>query len=639
MELSQPSTRHRVGQVIGNRWTLKQIIGQGATAAVYAACDVLGQRAAVRILSSEVTQSPQLGKRLARALAAVQDLEHPAVVKVLDYDVTHPELAYVATELLQGETLTERLQRQDVTPLPDVLRWMDQLLEALAAAHAEGLVHRHLKPSSLFLTQDGQLKMLDLGVAHLLEPLPDGTATQIRPALGTAGYLPPELAQGRHDWVDERTDLFAAGAILFRWLAGRCVHRGRTESEMLASAARVPPPSLASVNASVPAEVARVVDISLSFSRDARYSDALAMLQDIRALRQGVPPPLATLWFNARELATLMPRSHSKPPPEPTPPPPSETERLIGTVLAGRYRLAQLLGAGGMGSVYRAEHVHMRKAVAIKVLHRDMTALPEMVARFEREAIASARIEHPNVAGATDFGQLDDGSFFLVLEFVEGQSLRWVLEREGPLPPPRAAEIARQIASALAAAHGAHIVHRDLKPENVMLVSRGDGVDWIKVLDFGIAKVTVEELRDQPALTQYGSVFGTPEYMAPEQALGQTVDHRADLYALGIVLYEMLQARTPFADDDLVAVLTRQMTATGPQCWASGSLAIQKATTARWPGTAGVGRHRGSAPIQGAERTSFHGRGGCESPGQCLPCDGDAPCTAGVRRHQYGSGP
>src|SRR5689334_19798476 len=167
-------------------------------------------------------------------------------------------------------------------------------------------------------------------------------------------------------------------------------------------------------------------------------------------------------------------------------------EALVGTVLAGRYRIERLLGSGGMGAVYRAEHVLMRKACAVKVLHREMTQVKEVVARFEREAVAAARIEHPNVAAATDFGQLDNGSFYLVLEFIEGKSLNQQIHESGPLPEERALLITRQIAAALEAAHNAGIVHRDLKPDNVMLVVKDGSPDFVKVLDFGIAKIKLE---------------------------------------------------------------------------------------------------------------------------------------------------
>ena len=186
-------------------------------------------------------------------------------------------------------------------------------------------------------------------------------------------------------------------------------------------------------------------------------------------------------------------------------------ESLVGTVLAGRYRIERLLGSGGMGSVYRAEHVLMRKACAVKVLHREMTQVKEVVARFEREAVAAARIEHPNVAAATDFGQLENGSFYLVLEFIEGKSLSQLIAEHGALPEERALLIARQIADALSAAHAAGIVHRDLKPDNVMLVTKDGSGDFVKVLDFGIAKVKIEEAGGEPeAHTRRHTVRATP---------------------------------------------------------------------------------------------------------------------------------
>jgi serine/threonine-protein kinase len=238
---------------------------------------------------------------------------------------------------------------------------------------------------------------------------------------------------------------------------------------------------------------------------------------------------------------------------------------LVGTVLAGRYRIERLLGSGGMGSVYRAEHVLMRKACAVKVLHREMTQVKEVVARFEREAVAAARIEHPNVATATDFGQLENGSFYLVLEFIEGKSLSQLIAEVGPLNEERALLIARQISDALAAAHAAGIVHRDLKPDNVMLVSKDGGSDFVKVLDFGIAKVKLEEPGpNEQALTRLNTVMGTPEYMSPEQARGEPVDHRADLYTVGVILYEMLSGRSPFRHEEFVVVLTKKLTEDPP---------------------------------------------------------------------------
>jgi eukaryotic-like serine/threonine-protein kinase len=215
----------------------------------------------------------------------------------------------------------------------------------------------------------------------------------------------------------------------------------------------------------------------------------------------------------------------------------------------------------------------MRKRMAIKVLHPEMIRLPEVVQRFENEAIAAAHIDSPHVVTATDFGKLADGSFYLALEFIEGKSLREVLAG-GPLELGRALHIGRQIATALSRAHQLKIVHRDLKPENVMLVDRDGDTSFVKVLDFGIAKISLGEVIGEaqaaaepgkPVLTQAGMVYGTPEYMAPEQALGQPVDSRADLYALGVMLYEMLTGRRPFEADSKVALLGMQVTAPVPK--------------------------------------------------------------------------
>jgi serine/threonine-protein kinase len=247
---------------------------------------------------------------------------------------------------------------------------------------------------------------------------------------------------------------------------------------------------------------------------------------------------------------------------------PGGPESLVGTVLGGRYFIERLIGEGGMGAVYQANHTHMHKRLAVKVLHPEMSRMPEVVARFEREAMAAAHIEHPNVATATDFGKLDDGSFFLVLEYVEGKSLREAIQ-DGRMDLGRALHVMRQIASALGRAHGLGIVHRDLKPENVMLVARDGDADFAKVLDFGIAKVPVGELVGEhkvpgQALTQLGMVYGTPEYMAPEQALGQAVDPRADLYALGVITFEMITGNRPFEHESKVTLLGMHVTAPIP---------------------------------------------------------------------------
>ncbi|MFO0551615.1 MAG: serine/threonine-protein kinase [Polyangiaceae bacterium] len=229
-------------------------------------------------------------------------------------------------------------------------------------------------------------------------------------------------------------------------------------------------------------------------------------------------------------------------------------EKLVGTTLSDRYRIHNLLAMGGMGAVYTGEHVHMRKRVAIKLLHPDTENLPSLVSRFEREAIVGAHVEHPNIASARDFGKLKDGSYYLVLEFVRGITLRQLLQK-GKIPISRALPIARQIASALSALHEVGIFHRDIAPRNVMVVPGAE--DKVKLIDFGFAKVPVERFRalsvqqGTPILpseiTAPGVVFGTIGYLAPEAALGMSaVDERSDLYALGAIFYELFSGVPPF---------------------------------------------------------------------------------------------
>jgi eukaryotic-like serine/threonine-protein kinase len=245
-----------------------------------------------------------------------------------------------------------------------------------------------------------------------------------------------------------------------------------------------------------------------------------------------------------------------------------DADALLGTVVSDRYRITGKLGEGAMGVVYTAEHLHLRKRVALKVLHAEMSAVPDVVARFEREAVAASRIHHPNVVEATDFGLLPSGAFFLALEFLEGKTLRDVIdEAVTGLGVMRALRILRQVALGVERAHELNIVHRDLKPDNVMLIDRDGDRDFAKVLDFGIARVPMDEVGkpDAKPLTRIGMVYGTPEYMAPEQAMGLPVDARADVYALGILLFEMLTGVRPFRNPNLVQLMAEQITAPVPR--------------------------------------------------------------------------
>jgi serine/threonine protein kinase len=236
-------------------------------------------------------------------------------------------------------------------------------------------------------------------------------------------------------------------------------------------------------------------------------------------------------------------------------------------VIDDRYRIVEVLGEGGMGAVYVAEHLKLRKQVALKTIRTEFSGDSQLSARFAREALATGQIEHPHVVSAMDFGTLPEGGSYLVIQLVRGHALTKYLTR-GALPWQQAAELGAQIADALAAAHSARIIHRDLKPDNVLIEER-DGHLWAKVVDFGIAHLAggdgtgggIAHGGDHQPLTRAGVVIGTPGYMAPEQAVGGQVDGRVDLYALGVMLWEMCTGRRLWTGDSLAELFQRQLTA------------------------------------------------------------------------------
>ena len=219
-------------------------------------------------------------------------------------------------------------------------------------------------------------------------------------------------------------------------------------------------------------------------------------------------------------------------------------DRNLGTVLLGQFEVRDVCGRGAMGTVYRAYQRNMDRIVAVKILRRELLKEPEVVRRFLREARASAKLQHPNIVTVHLVGETDDGVPFLVMEHVEGVALEQICEAQGPQPVTRLLSLAKQIANALAEAHDAGIIHRDLKPANILITDRSRVPDLVKVLDFGIAKIV--HAADQSVLTRDGVIFGTPHYIAPEQATGGEIDHRVDLYSLGVILFRLATGRLPF---------------------------------------------------------------------------------------------
>ena len=237
--------------------------------------------------------------------------------------------------------------------------------------------------------------------------------------------------------------------------------------------------------------------------------------------------------------------------------PADDTDPLIGTLIAHRYTLTSILGEGSMGVVYAANQEGLDHEVAVKVLHEHVAADPKVKRRFHREARMTSRLSHPNTVRVFDFGRTEEGRLYLAMELLDGPDLLELLQEDDPLTPRRIGTILIQVLNALEEAHDEGIVHRDLKPENVMVVEDHQGRERVKVCDFGIAKLVEAE---GSAITITGFVCGTPEYMAPEQARGEALDPRADIYALGCLLYRMLTGVVPFQGKSALATITEHLT-------------------------------------------------------------------------------
>ena len=229
---------------------------------------------------------------------------------------------------------------------------------------------------------------------------------------------------------------------------------------------------------------------------------------------------------------------------------------LVGTVLDGRYRITRKLGEGGMGEVYAAEHIHIDKKFAIKLLKAEIVSNEEAVKRFRQEALKSSEIKHRNIIAIEDFNQLPDGRIYMCMELLNGAALNDMITQ--PMPVDRLLNILIQTGHGLAAAHARGIVHRDMKPENIFVTIGPQGEDVPKILDFGIAKVSGND--GQNHLTRTGTIFGTPFYMAPEQALGNPVDNRTDIYAMGVIMYECFAGSLPFQGESFMGILTQHIT-------------------------------------------------------------------------------
>jgi serine/threonine protein kinase len=532
-------------------------------------------------------QNESAARRFLDEAKVVLKLSHGNLVQVFDAGFVDQQL-YLAMEYVEGHDLYDILCRCDEhklrIPTEVALYIAVQVCRGLDYAHTYGdlrLVHRDICPSNVLVSFSGEVKVTDFGLAQskLKEE-----HTQPGKVFGRFAYLAPE--QARRGEIDQRTDIYATSIILWELLVGQQMRPGPHNDAILAlteaRAGKITPPSAR--NPRIPPEIDAIVIKGLQIEAERRYTTAEEMRRALAKVLVRLNPTFDTggmsdfmrqvygeqIEQTHQEREALLGRNYDRwrrpsslaIAPRNTPRPmsgrrPGEVENLAGQVVDGRYSIIRLIGEGGMGAVYEAEHVEIGRRVAIKILHAIFSSHPETVARFRAEARAATRIGHPNIIEVTDSGTTDDGRVYFVMELLSGVDLARVMAEDRIVPAGRALAITLQICRALHAAHEAGIIHRDLKPENIFLTSRDGQQDFVKILDFGIAK-NLELGQTDDRLTHPGIAMGTPEYMAPEQAAGKDVDRRIDVYATGALLYEMLTGHLPHEGDNLMQVLSKK---------------------------------------------------------------------------------
>ncbi|MEW5956348.1 MAG: protein kinase [Chloroflexota bacterium] len=502
------------GQVHHQRYKFERLIGQGAFGAMWQGEHlVLHRPVAIKVIDASKLDADSL-ERAIRECQIGGQLNNAHVVNVFDAYQEGSDLCIVM-ELMTGGSLKDYLTRHQ-PGLSQGLQWGLDLAGALAAVHQAGIIHRDIKPANILLTGDGHVKIADFGIAHL----PGSQLTgEFQP--GTPAYRSPE--QEANQRVDKATDVYALSAVLFELFSGQKFYqrKGITLTEWRRElrhrlAQRFPTaPDL---------RLAELTDgLADGLAADKSNRSTLSQLQQaLRAVLESLPPAESSPPAEARPLSSETPSSHT-----------ASDQTPIARI--DRYELQALIGRGGMGTVHKAYDPRIDRLVALKTI---TVVDPSWRARFQQEARIAGRLNHPHIVTVYDVGEIGDTAY-IVMELVEGQTLADMLPVR--LAWSEAVKLLLPVGRALAYAHRQGVIHRDVKPANILLASDGR----VKLTDFGIAR-----LETSRQLTQTGAVIGTPLYMAPEQLAGQPIDERADLYALGVILFELVAGGNPFGSED-----------------------------------------------------------------------------------------
>jgi serine/threonine protein kinase len=578
------------------RLLLLKLLARGGMGDVYLAAST-GIEGAERACVVKTVRRDHIhdGSFLARFLdeARVQSqLNHPGVAQVLEASTDENGEPFTVVEYVEGRSLSDIRQR--AIQLGCRVGWAEavsvaiEMSQALAHVHERsgadgsplGIVHRDLSPQNVMIGYAGEVKLIDFGTAR-------GHNRKCHTVAGVVfakpGYVAPEVA--RQQVGDGRIDLYALGIMLWELCKGTRFLSGDAQKHLEdAAAGKIVVPKLAE-SIGAPPLLDEIIEKLTLNDPDERYASASLAVMDLarllseapstkgseRGVRARVSILMRTLWphepaRSRADFARLLKEARSLIALVHTPTGGKAQELALAQsarisddpqLLSGTpYRLARKIGEGASGVVYEAEHVELGRKVALKVLAAGHASATDAIERFRREARAVARLSHPNLVQLYDFGKSLDGRVFLAMELLRGETLDRRIKRLGGMDWREAAELGIEVCKALEAAHGAGLVHRDLKPANLFLTDAGG----LKLLDFGVAMALADVVNDASEKRQKGfAIFGTPEYMAPEQVAGEVVDGRCDLYALGCVLYELVTGTRVFEGTSSVVIMGKQM--------------------------------------------------------------------------------
>ncbi len=511
------------GTVLTGRYEILERLGQGGMGTVYRVQDhELDRVIALKTIRPDLASNAVALRRLKQETLLARQIAHRNVIRVFDLGVAQG-LRFITMEYVEGRDLKSVIELRKKLPPDEAIEILSQICEGLEAAHSEGVVHRDLKPQNVLLSAGNRVRIVDFGLARSFE---DSGITHTGMILGTPTYMSPEQALGKQG--DARSDIFSLGVISFELLTGQLPFPSQTLSESLIGRTRGKARPIETIDPALPAWLCRIVMRCLEREPSDRYGSAQDVSNDLAARDVCVYPPLSP--------GTLAP----------------------GTMVGSRYRIEAEAGEGGMGKVYRAVDLDLHRTVALKVVRPELASSQATLDQLKHEISIASQISHKNVLRVHDLGEAS-GLRYVSMAWAEGEDLGSLIRRAAPFPEDQIIQLTTEICEGLEAAHEQGVSHRDLKPSNILLTADGHPC----IADFGLA----HSLHPSPVPKPGGaegslseSTSGTPRYMSPEQVDGVCIDHRTDIYSLGLILYEMATGRIPFNDDSAMQTMAERLT-------------------------------------------------------------------------------